>query len=303
MVISASVDDTLSEPWRALVSSIEIHRDKRARFYKPVCLFAAAQLVLDGTVSSQKIDPNLVIERFSLLVRSIFPGSADRGWMPFWHLTRDGAWHCYKDNRRIHGSEFPAGKPKTQRQLLRHVDYAKVLPEVRDAWSDPQAINHLMDLIIMILDNDDDVAAQAMGEYLQCRYRTNRDDEQMPPADSDLEIDSNTYLDIEDYSRFRAHICIERKSSIVKKVKRVQGVVCRLCGLTFLKGYGSIGSDFIEVHHLVPIASRKGQKVELDTRNDFAVLCANCHRMIHRYRDPGDLKGFLSDNKVPCYTG
>ncbi len=38
---------------------------------------------------------------------------------------------------------------------------------------------------------------------------------------------------------------------------------------------------FIEVHHLRPIASCPGE-IEVDPRTDMAVLCANCHRMVHR---------------------
>jgi 5-methylcytosine-specific restriction protein A len=46
--------------------------------------------------------------------------------------------------------------------------------------------------------------------------------------------------------------------------------------------YGEVGKGFIEAHHLTPLYSLKGQKVTLDPRRDFSVLCSNCHRMIHR---------------------
>jgi hypothetical protein len=36
----------------------------------------------------------------------------------------------------------------------------------------------------------------------------------------------------------------------------------------------------------------EGIPVQYDIATDFAVLCANCHRMIHRYTDPSDLKSF-----------
>jgi 5-methylcytosine-specific restriction protein A len=32
--------------------------------------------------------------------------------------------------------------------------------------------------------------------------------------------------------------------------------------------------------------------VPLDVATDFAVLCSNCHRMIHRTSDPADLNSF-----------
>ncbi len=48
----------------------------------------------------------------------------------------------------------------------------------------------------------------------------------------------------------------------------------------------------IEAHHLKPIAKLAGKVVELDAKNDFAVLCANCHRMIHRFEEPGNIEQF-----------
>jgi 5-methylcytosine-specific restriction protein A len=36
----------------------------------------------------------------------------------------------------------------------------------------------------------------------------------------------------------------------------------------------------------------EGAVVAYDVLTDFAVLCANCHRMIHRTDDPSDLNAF-----------
>ncbi len=36
----------------------------------------------------------------------------------------------------------------------------------------------------------------------------------------------------------------------------------------------------------------EGVAVHYDIAEDFAVLCSNCHRMIHRSRDPSDLDAF-----------
>ena len=54
--------------------------------------------------------------------------------------------------------------------------------------------------------------------------------------------------------------------------------------------YGSIGTGYIEAHHLNPVSSLKDTVVTLDPRLDFAVLCANCHRMIHRLDDVADVQ-------------
>ena len=63
--------------------------------------------------------------------------------------------------------------------------------------------------------------------------------------------------------------------------------------MDFADHYGDIGEGYIEVHHLRPIASlEEGVAVKYDVAEDFAVLCSNCHRMIHRYFDPSDLATF-----------
>jgi 5-methylcytosine-specific restriction enzyme A len=44
---------------------------------------------------------------------------------------------------------------------------------------------------------------------------------------------------------------------------------------------------------LKPIAElEEGIAVHYDLADDFAVLCSNCHRMIHRSADPSDLAAF-----------
>ena len=67
-----------------------------------------------------------------------------------------------------------------------------------------------------------------------------------------------------------------------KKFKQEHGgrLFCEICGFDFFSIYGSIGEDYIEVHHKKPISKMKeGEKTNL---KDVAVVCANCHRMIHR---------------------
>jgi len=106
------------------------------------------------------------------------------------------------------------------------------------------------------------------------------------------EGDEPTGLDFEDASRIRFHKRIERNLSLIKKVKSCLGHTCQICRINFEERYGSIGKDFIEAHHLIPISSLNGRKVALDPCKDFAVLCANCHRMIHRSGFVGDLEKF-----------
>jgi len=96
---------------------------------------------------------------------------------------------------------------------------------------------------------------------------------------------------MEERRRFRYHKSIERNSRLSKAAKEYHGYVCQICGFDFEKEYGELGKEYIEAHHLVPISELpQGQVTQLSPVDDFAVLCANCHRMIHRKNAPGTLR-------------
>jgi 5-methylcytosine-specific restriction protein A len=83
----------------------------------------------------------------------------------------------------------------------------------------------------------------------------------------------------------RVHRVRERSAKLVTRRKaealaRDSALVCDGCGFDFARAYGEHGSGFIECHHTVPLhALRPRSKTRLD---DLALVCANCHRMIHR---------------------
>lgn len=98
--------------------------------------------------------------------------------------------------------------------------------------------------------------------------------------------------DLLEERRYRMHRRIERNPHAAKLAKKRHGVRCQACDLAMAERYGTPGKDFIEVHHLRPLASlSEGKAVKYDIATDFAVLCPNCHRMIHRMNDSSDLKG------------
>ena len=91
--------------------------------------------------------------------------------------------------------------------------------------------------------------------------------------------------------RARTHLRIERNRKLVARVKKLKGCRCEACDMSFSERYGELGVDFIEAHHLVPFSQLKGNAIPLDPVADFAVLCANCHRMVHRMKDIADING------------
>lgn len=95
----------------------------------------------------------------------------------------------------------------------------------------------------------------------------------------------------------RIHKTRERNPKVIAKAKeqyrvRTGTLTCQACGFDFEKTYGKIGKDFIEGHHIVPVSEMKEGHV---TRpEDIALLCANCHRMIHIKRPWLTLKNLKS---------
>jgi 5-methylcytosine-specific restriction protein A len=57
---------------------------------------------------------------------------------------------------------------------------------------------------------------------------------------------------------------------------------CEVCSFDFGRVYGTLGEGYIEVHHRLPLHA---SGPTLTTLSDLALLCANCHRMIHRSKE------------------
>lgn len=109
-------------------------------------------------------------------------------------------------------------------------------------------------------------------------------------VESNGKADSLPDIDVEAYGfegnpRLMAHMRRERNSSIVQKKKkdvlaRTGTLKCEACGFDFAKTYGEYGKEFCEVHHLLPLHKSDGLiKTDL---SDLAIVCSNCHRVIHR---------------------
>lgn len=78
----------------------------------------------------------------------------------------------------------------------------------------------------------------------------------------------------------RSRLLIKAKKQDVLKKKNI--LSCEACSFNFENVYGERGQGFIEVHHIKPLHTLEpNSKTKLD---DLALLCANCHRMIHSKR-------------------
>lgn len=104
--------------------------------------------------------------------------------------------------------------------------------------------------------------------------------------ESDFEAKEGTIL-------LRVHRARERNPKLVRlkkqQVLKERGALkCEVCNFDFKLTYGKLGEGFIECHHTIPIAepgNRENTKLE-----DLALVCSNCHRMIHSNKEALSIK-------------
>jgi 5-methylcytosine-specific restriction protein A len=93
--------------------------------------------------------------------------------------------------------------------------------------------------------------------------------------------DANVTTAIET-AKYRMHRRVEGNRWLANKAKKLHGLICKVCKMSFEARYGQIGKGYIEAHYLKPFRKSGGRPTELDARKDFTVVCSNCHRMLHR---------------------
>ncbi|MEX0363365.1 MAG: HNH endonuclease, partial [Allomuricauda sp.] len=114
------------------------------------------------------------------------------------------------------------------------------------------------------------------SDLVKSLYRIGNDEE-----DENLQVKEGKVI-------YKLHRHIERNGKINKRkknnhLKKHGKLECEVCGFDFHKKYGEIGKGFIECHHRKPLHEING---ETETSlNDLALVCANCHRMLHRQLD------------------
>jgi len=85
----------------------------------------------------------------------------------------------------------------------------------------------------------------------------------------------------------RSHKSRERNSKVIQiakdNFKKKHGkLFCQVCEFDFKDRYGKIGENFIEGHHTIAVSDMPpGHKTKPE---EIAMLCANCHRMVHKKR-------------------
>jgi hypothetical protein len=104
----------------------------------------------------------------------------------------------------------------------------------------------------------------------------------------------------------RRHVLRERNPKVARHAKErfklQHGCLhCQVCKFDFSKVYGALGDDVIEAHHVVPISElEEGAQTRVE---DIVLVCANCHRMLHRKRpwiSYSQLQLILNESSTNC---
>lgn len=103
--------------------------------------------------------------------------------------------------------------------------------------------------------------------------------------DKALELTQEDDEFIEGKLLLKKHLQRERNPKLIKEAKKAfiaknGHLYCEVCGFDFKDKYGKLGENFIEAHHTKPISSMiDEEKTKIE---DIAMVCSNCHSMIHR---------------------
>jgi len=98
----------------------------------------------------------------------------------------------------------------------------------------------------------------------------------------DVDVHTSSFSAIEGRQKLVIHLVRERNHSIIAAKKAAaESLACEICGFDTTTVYGE---EYCEVHHLTPLAELKEDaETSLD---DLAIVCANCHRIIHLFAPP-----------------
>jgi len=174
--------------------------------------------------------------------------------------------HSLKNSRDAFDSHFP----KTNREGWKDKD------------GNPKRLTGFeLDVYKDFLNKDENYIWELIESYLDVDYKIK------PVIFNDLIAEDNAALTsintrTEGGIKVRISKTIERSPKLRQEALNIHGYKCQVCDFDFELTYGIWGKEFAEVHHLKPLSKLHGKEQENNPKDDLAVLCSNCHRMVHR---------------------
>ncbi|MGV9668095.1 HNH endonuclease [Nocardia niigatensis] len=135
---------------------------------------------------------------------------------------------------------------------------------------------------------DDPRKMRALAEQLRANGKLDlvldHDDEITEETAVDISSAEDIAAAIEGKATLRITQVYERDPQLrkdkIKQSRRLRNsIACEVCGFDFETTYPEIGEGYVEVHHVVPLHTTGPVRNTLD---ELVLLCANCHKMIHR---------------------
>lgn len=137
------------------------------------------------------------------------------------------------------------------------------------------------DLVVLQGFLDDSPRMSAIAAAIRAGVSSGRlldDVDNVPDVDDlDGEATEGRLLERRHFARERDRRLRQRKIEAHLEVN--PNLVCFTCGFNFQAAYGEHGLGYIECHHVVPLHASGETRTRL---SDLVLICANCHRMVHR---------------------
>lgn len=156
----------------------------------------------------------------------------------------------------------------------------------REGWKDKDGnpaklTGFSVDVYEEFKNKDENQIWSIIKSYLDIDYKLK------PIIFNDLIAEDNANSDLDSTTteggiKVRISKSIERSPKLRQQALDIHGYKCQVCNFDFELTYGKWGKEFAEVHHIKPLSELNGEKYETNPKTDLAVLCANCHRMVHR---------------------
>lgn len=206
---------------------------------------------------------------------------------PFWIVLLDwkrtGDYYC---------SLFPSSRHGPLAEIHKQLDAPngtflswKYSPTLRDGQNErrrtyfEQTFGSRDVLLQLPVGTDEiDTFIEDIAYLIECRIKADALAEQLPSSSDGFP---------EGRLVERRHIARERKSAVTElakdlALKRFGYLRCACCGFDFERAYGTLGKGYIEAHHTKPLSELAEETIT--TVEDLALVCSNCHRMLHRRR-------------------
>ena len=122
----------------------------------------------------------------------------------------------------------------------------------------------------------------------------------IPSIDNEkFDFDEQGVLEGQERTILRLHKFKERNPEIIgrakDKAKSENKLFCEVCLFNFETQFPELGIGFIECHHKQHIAKGGVRETKIE---DLAIVCANCHRMLHKKNKNGNFNGIEDLKKL-----